>query len=149
MHFLTVKFIFWVLTVSESWCPLPGAAALPHRNAVCKLQAPVGRCDWASSVSVSLVANPPVKINKSSINAITMWLCLVPSCRSHARGMNNKDFWKIYYEHLELVAGLAGKGFPPLLVKVPVPEISFSQLDRRQFPFCLFPKKIILKYIFP
>uniref|UniRef100_A0A3P8W978 UTP20 small subunit processome component n=1 Tax=Cynoglossus semilaevis TaxID=244447 RepID=A0A3P8W978_CYNSE len=26
---------------------------------------------------------------------------------SHARGMDNKDFWVIYYEHLEMVAGLA------------------------------------------
>lgn len=23
--------------------------------------------------------------------------------------MDNKDFWVIYYEHLEMVAGLAGK----------------------------------------
>lgn len=34
--------------------------------------------------------------------------------------MDNRDFWKIYYEHLELVAGLAGKGLPPLRVRVPM-----------------------------
>lgn len=30
-------------------------------------------------------------------------------CRTHARGMDNKDFWKVYHEHLEMVAGIAGK----------------------------------------
>lgn len=25
--------------------------------------------------------------------------------------MDNKDFWKVYHEHLEMVAGLAGKSF--------------------------------------
>lgn len=24
--------------------------------------------------------------------------------------MDNKDFWRVYHEHLEMVAGLAGKG---------------------------------------
>ncbi|KAG7264070.1 hypothetical protein CRUP_028590 [Coryphaenoides rupestris] len=28
--------------------------------------------------------------------------------RSHARGMENKSFWQVYYEHLQTVAGLAG-----------------------------------------
>lgn len=32
--------------------------------------------------------------------------------RTHARGMDNKDFWGVYHEHLEMVAGLAGKGCP-------------------------------------
>ena len=33
-------------------------------------------------------------------------LCLF---RTHARDMDNKEFWKVYYEHLEMVAGLAGE----------------------------------------
>lgn len=36
-------------------------------------------------------------------------LFLFPLNRTHARGMDNKDFWKVYYEQLEIVAGLAGK----------------------------------------
>lgn len=37
------------------------------------------------------------------------WVSVFPRCRSHARGMDNKDFWIVYHEHLEMVAGLAGK----------------------------------------
>lgn len=37
------------------------------------------------------------------------WVSVFPRCRSHARGMDNKDFWMVYHEHLEMVAGLAGK----------------------------------------
>lgn len=33
--------------------------------------------------------------------------------RSHARGMDNKDFWRVFYEHLELVATLAGDECQP------------------------------------
>lgn len=29
--------------------------------------------------------------------------------RSHAKEMDNKSFWNVYYEHLEMVAGLAGE----------------------------------------
>lgn len=33
-----------------------------------------------------------------------------PCChRSHARGMDNKEFWRVFHEHLEMVAGMAGK----------------------------------------
>lgn len=34
---------------------------------------------------------------------------LLPPHRSHATGMDNKAFWRVYYEHLEMVAGLAGR----------------------------------------
>lgn len=36
-------------------------------------------------------------------------MSLIPPHRTHARGMGNKDFWRVYHEHLEMVAGLAGK----------------------------------------
>ena len=34
---------------------------------------------------------------------------VVVDLRSHARGMDNKGFWQVFYEHLETVAGLAGR----------------------------------------
>lgn len=41
------------------------------------------------------------------------YFCLVLICfhllRTHAKEMDNKSFWKVYYEHLEMVAGLAGE----------------------------------------
>ncbi|XP_075867628.1 small subunit processome component 20 homolog [Nelusetta ayraudi] len=41
------------------------------------------------------------------INFRPLWDAVIELLVSHARGMDNKDFWKIYNEHLELVAGLA------------------------------------------
>ncbi|XP_036433359.1 small subunit processome component 20 homolog [Colossoma macropomum] len=41
------------------------------------------------------------------VNFRPLWDAVIDLLASHARDMNNKDFWKIYYEHLEMVAGLA------------------------------------------
>ncbi|XP_072529293.1 small subunit processome component 20 homolog [Salminus brasiliensis] len=41
------------------------------------------------------------------INFRPLWDAVIDLIASYAREMDNKDFWKIYYEHLELVAGLA------------------------------------------
>ncbi|CAN9508305.1 unnamed protein product [Ophioblennius macclurei] len=41
------------------------------------------------------------------VNFRPLWDAVIELLVSHARGMDNKDFWKVYYEHLEMVAGLA------------------------------------------
>ncbi|XP_062339462.1 small subunit processome component 20 homolog [Osmerus eperlanus] len=43
------------------------------------------------------------------INFKPLWDPVIELLVTHARGMENKDFWKVYYEHLEMVAGLAEK----------------------------------------
>ncbi|XP_008314156.1 small subunit processome component 20 homolog [Cynoglossus semilaevis] len=43
------------------------------------------------------------------VNFRPLWDAVIDLIVSHARGMDNKDFWVIYYEHLEMVAGLAEK----------------------------------------
>uniref|UniRef100_A0AAR2LTR1 UTP20 small subunit processome component n=1 Tax=Pygocentrus nattereri TaxID=42514 RepID=A0AAR2LTR1_PYGNA len=41
------------------------------------------------------------------VNFRPLWDAIIELLTSHARDMNNKDFWKVYYEHLEMVAGLS------------------------------------------
>ncbi|KAG7215928.1 hypothetical protein INR49_031524 [Caranx melampygus] len=43
------------------------------------------------------------------VNFRPLWDAVIELLVSHARGMDNKDFWAVYYEHLEMVAGLAEK----------------------------------------
>ncbi|XP_054911685.1 small subunit processome component 20 homolog [Poeciliopsis prolifica] len=43
------------------------------------------------------------------VNFRPLWDAVIELVVSHARGMENKDFWGVYYEHLELVAELAEK----------------------------------------
>ncbi|XP_076578925.1 small subunit processome component 20 homolog [Chaetodon auriga] len=43
------------------------------------------------------------------INFRPLWDAVIELLVSHARGMDNKDFWRVYHEHLEMVAGLAEK----------------------------------------
>ncbi|KAK5849173.1 hypothetical protein PBY51_008835 [Eleginops maclovinus] len=43
------------------------------------------------------------------VNFKPLWDAVIELLVSHARGMDNKDFWKVYYENLELVAGIAEK----------------------------------------
>ncbi|KAF7667571.1 hypothetical protein LDENG_00057170 [Lucifuga dentata] len=41
------------------------------------------------------------------VNFRPLWDAVIELLVSHARGMDNKDFWRVYYEQLEMVAGLA------------------------------------------
>uniref|UniRef100_A0A3Q3Q499 Uncharacterized protein n=1 Tax=Monopterus albus TaxID=43700 RepID=A0A3Q3Q499_MONAL len=41
------------------------------------------------------------------VNFRPLWDAVIELLLSHARGMDNRDFWKVYYEHLEMVASLA------------------------------------------
>uniref|UniRef100_A0A668AJM1 UTP20 small subunit processome component n=1 Tax=Myripristis murdjan TaxID=586833 RepID=A0A668AJM1_9TELE len=43
------------------------------------------------------------------INFRPLWDAVIELLVSHAREMDNKDFWRVYHEHLEMVAGLAEK----------------------------------------
>ncbi|XP_031599328.1 small subunit processome component 20 homolog [Oreochromis aureus] len=43
------------------------------------------------------------------VNFRPLWDPVIELIVSHARGMDNKDFWMVYHEHLEMVAGLAEK----------------------------------------
>ncbi|TMS03012.1 Small subunit processome component 20-like protein [Larimichthys crocea] len=43
------------------------------------------------------------------INFRPLWDAVIELLVTHARGMDNKDFWGVYHEHLEMVAGLAEK----------------------------------------
>uniref|UniRef100_UPI0037E7A1C0 small subunit processome component 20 homolog isoform X2 n=1 Tax=Semicossyphus pulcher TaxID=241346 RepID=UPI0037E7A1C0 len=43
------------------------------------------------------------------VNFRPMWDPVIELLVTHARGMDNKEFWRVYYEHLEMVAGLAEK----------------------------------------
>uniref|UniRef100_A0A3B3E1E9 UTP20 small subunit processome component n=1 Tax=Oryzias melastigma TaxID=30732 RepID=A0A3B3E1E9_ORYME len=43
------------------------------------------------------------------VNFRPLWDAVIELIRSHARGMDNKDFWRVFHEHLEMVAGLAEK----------------------------------------
>ncbi|MEQ2271894.1 hypothetical protein XENORESO_010799, partial [Xenotaenia resolanae] len=43
------------------------------------------------------------------VNFRPLWDAVIELIVSHARGMENKDFWRVYYEHLEMVAELAEK----------------------------------------
>ncbi|KAM6984775.1 small subunit processome component 20 homolog [Aplochiton taeniatus] len=43
------------------------------------------------------------------VNFKSLWDPVIELLVTHARGMDNKDFWSVYYEHLEMVAGLAEK----------------------------------------
>ncbi|XP_056223520.1 small subunit processome component 20 homolog [Seriola aureovittata] len=43
------------------------------------------------------------------VNFRPLWDAVIELLVSHARGMDNKDFWAVYHEHLEMVAGLAEK----------------------------------------
>ncbi|XP_060746083.1 small subunit processome component 20 homolog [Tachysurus vachellii] len=43
------------------------------------------------------------------VNFRPLWDAVIELITSHARDMDNKEFWKVYYEHLEMVAGLAEK----------------------------------------
>ncbi|KAI7792184.1 putative small subunit processome component 20-like protein [Triplophysa rosa] len=41
------------------------------------------------------------------VNFQPLWDPVIDLLVSHAKEMDNKSFWKVYYEHLEMVAGLA------------------------------------------
>ncbi|XP_050963565.1 small subunit processome component 20 homolog [Labeo rohita] len=41
------------------------------------------------------------------INFRHLWDAVIDLIVTHAKEMDNKSFWKVYYEHLEMVAGLA------------------------------------------
>ncbi|KAI5094075.1 small subunit processome component 20-like [Silurus meridionalis] len=41
------------------------------------------------------------------VNFRPLWDAVIDLLASHARDMDNKEFWNVYYEHLEMVAGLA------------------------------------------
>ncbi|XP_072235229.1 small subunit processome component 20 homolog [Leuresthes tenuis] len=43
------------------------------------------------------------------VNFRPLWDAVIELLVSHARGMDNKDFWGVYHEHLEMVAELAEK----------------------------------------
>ncbi|XP_061617524.1 LOW QUALITY PROTEIN: small subunit processome component 20 homolog [Phyllopteryx taeniolatus] len=43
------------------------------------------------------------------VNFKPLWDPVIELLGSHARGMDNKEFWMVYHEHLEKVAGLAEK----------------------------------------
>ncbi|XP_045928602.1 small subunit processome component 20 homolog, partial [Micropterus dolomieu] len=43
------------------------------------------------------------------VNFRPLWDAVIELVVSHARGMDNKDFWRVFHEHLEMVAGLAEK----------------------------------------
>ncbi|XP_038143159.1 small subunit processome component 20 homolog [Cyprinodon tularosa] len=43
------------------------------------------------------------------VNFRPLWDPVIELIVSHARGMENKDFWRVFYEHLALVADLAEK----------------------------------------
>ncbi|KAI1888135.1 hypothetical protein AGOR_G00181920 [Albula goreensis] len=43
------------------------------------------------------------------INFSPLWDPVIELLVTHAKGMDNKDFWKVFYEHLEMVAVLAEK----------------------------------------
>ncbi|KAG7320342.1 hypothetical protein KOW79_016195 [Hemibagrus wyckioides] len=43
------------------------------------------------------------------VNFRPLWDAVIDLIALHARDMDNKEFWKVYYEHLEMVAGLAEK----------------------------------------
>ncbi|KAM4569832.1 small subunit processome component 20 homolog [Odontesthes bonariensis] len=43
------------------------------------------------------------------VNFRPLWDAVIELLVSHARGMDNKDFWRVYHEHLEMVAELAEK----------------------------------------
>ncbi|XP_062862543.1 small subunit processome component 20 homolog [Trichomycterus rosablanca] len=43
------------------------------------------------------------------VNFRPLWDAVIDLLVSHARDMDNKEFWKVYYEHLEMIAGLAEK----------------------------------------
>uniref|UniRef100_A0A3Q3KPS7 UTP20 small subunit processome component n=1 Tax=Mastacembelus armatus TaxID=205130 RepID=A0A3Q3KPS7_9TELE len=62
-------------------------------------------------VQRSLPQGPPVPLRyliaMLFVNFRPLWDAVIELLVSHARGMDNKDFWKVYYEHLEMVAGLA------------------------------------------
>uniref|UniRef100_A0A3P8T3I9 UTP20 small subunit processome component n=1 Tax=Amphiprion percula TaxID=161767 RepID=A0A3P8T3I9_AMPPE len=43
------------------------------------------------------------------VNFRPLWDAVIELLVTHARGMDNKDFWRVYHEQLEMVAGLAEK----------------------------------------
>ncbi|XP_066524697.1 small subunit processome component 20 homolog [Hoplias malabaricus] len=43
------------------------------------------------------------------VNFRPLWDAVIDLLATHARSMDNKEFWKVFYEHLEMVAGLAEK----------------------------------------
>ncbi|XP_011611808.2 small subunit processome component 20 homolog [Takifugu rubripes] len=43
------------------------------------------------------------------VNFRPLWEAVIELLVSHARGMDNKEFWGVFHEHLEKVAGLAEK----------------------------------------
>uniref|UniRef100_G3Q5U5 UTP20 small subunit processome component n=1 Tax=Gasterosteus aculeatus aculeatus TaxID=481459 RepID=G3Q5U5_GASAC len=43
------------------------------------------------------------------VNFRPLWEGVIELIVSHARGMDNKDFWRVFHEHLEMVAGIAEK----------------------------------------
>ncbi|KAM8908719.1 small subunit processome component 20 homolog isoform 2-T2 [Spinachia spinachia] len=43
------------------------------------------------------------------VNFRPLWEGVIELVVSHARGMDNKDFWRVFHEHLEMVAGIAEK----------------------------------------
>ncbi|CAB1444416.1 unnamed protein product [Pleuronectes platessa] len=43
------------------------------------------------------------------VNFRPLWEAVIELLVTHARGMDNKEFWVVYHEHLEMVAGMAEK----------------------------------------
>ncbi|XP_037315787.2 small subunit processome component 20 homolog isoform X2 [Pungitius pungitius] len=43
------------------------------------------------------------------VNFRPLWEGVIELVVTHARGMDNKDFWRVFHEHLEMVAGIAEK----------------------------------------
>uniref|UniRef100_A0A671YHV5 UTP20 small subunit processome component n=1 Tax=Sparus aurata TaxID=8175 RepID=A0A671YHV5_SPAAU len=64
-------------------------------------------------VQRSLPQGPPVPLRyliaMLFVNFKPLWDPVIELVVSHAKGMDNKDFWRVYHEHLEMVAGLAEK----------------------------------------
>uniref|UniRef100_H3CN87 UTP20 small subunit processome component n=1 Tax=Tetraodon nigroviridis TaxID=99883 RepID=H3CN87_TETNG len=44
------------------------------------------------------------------VNFRPLWDAVIELLVSHARGMDNKEFWRVFHEHLEMAAGRAEKG---------------------------------------
>uniref|UniRef100_A0A1A8FK18 UTP20, small subunit (SSU) processome component, homolog n=1 Tax=Nothobranchius korthausae TaxID=1143690 RepID=A0A1A8FK18_9TELE len=60
------------------------------------------------------------------VNFRPLWDSVIELIVSHARGMDNKDFWRVYYEQLEMVAALAEKELDELkLTSIPNERTDF------------------------
>ncbi|KAF3859484.1 hypothetical protein F7725_021883 [Dissostichus mawsoni] len=60
-------------------------------------------------VQRSLPQGPPGSFQQVPLRYLIAMLFVNFKPLTHARGMDNRDFWKVYYENLEMVAGIAEK----------------------------------------